>query len=243
MSSPERFAASRRNASRFVASRIAEVATGRTSSIPVARQKWANSSIVSSARSIGAAPSSPAASRPAPTRTASWISSVRFHQPWPPCSPHEKTTRRNEFDPRSMTARRRSLTASASLDELDAIAVGVADETDPRAALAQPVRRLLGLDAMAAQPLEGAVEVVDGQRDVVVARAELVGLDAVVVGELEPVAVAREPHEDVDRLLADRHPPPLLEAEGLVERDGAIDVADAVAGVDQLHGPNLLSQP
>src|SRR3954452_19385286 len=243
MSSPERFAASRRNASRLVASRIAEVATGRTSSTPVARQKCANSSIVSSARSIGSAPSSPAGSSPAAPRTGSWIPSPPPHQPWPPCSPQEKTTRRNEFDPRSMTARRRSLTASASFDQLDAIAVRITDEADPRAALAHAVRRLLGLDAVPAEPLEGAVEVVDRERDVVVARAELVGVHAVVVGELEPVAVAREAHEDVDRLLADRHPPPLLEAEGLVERDGAIDVADAVAGVEQLHGPNLLSQP
>src|SRR5215213_3560104 len=231
MSSPERSAASRRNASRLVASRIAEVATGRTSSTPVARQKCANSSIVSSARSIGSAASSPAASSPAPTRTGSWISSVRLHHSWPPCSPHEKTTRR------------RSLTASASFDQLDAVAVRIADEADPRAALAHAVGRLLGLDAVPAEPLEGAVEVVDGERDVVVARAQLVGVHAVVVGQLEPVTVAREPHEDVDRLVADRHPPPLLEAEGLVERDRAIDVADAVAGVEKLHGANLLSQP
>src|SRR3954453_8106583 len=237
MSSPERSAASRRKASRLVASRIAEVATGRTSPTPGARQKCANISIVSSARSIGSAPSSPAASRPAPTRTGSWISSVRLHQPRPPCSPHEKTTRRNEFDPRSMTARRRSLTASASFDQLDAVTVGIAHEADPRAALADPVGRLLGFDAVAAEPLEGAVEVVDGERDVVVARAELVVVDAVVVGQLEPVAVARNAHEHVDRLVADRHPPPLLEAERLVEGDRAVDVADAVAGVDQLHGP------
>ena len=82
---------------------------------------------------------------------------------------------------------------------------------------------------------ERAVEVVDGQRDVVVARAELVGVDAVVVGQLEPVAVAGQAHEDVDRLFADRHPAALLEAERLVEGDGAVDVADPVAGVDELH--------
>src|SRR3954454_20864820 len=242
MSSPERSAASRRKASRLVASRIAEVATGRTSPTPVARQKCANSSIVSSARSIGSGASSPAASSPAPTRTGSWMSSVRRHHACPPCSPHEKTTRRNEFDPRSMTARRRSLTASASFDQLDAVAVGVAHEADPRAALPDPVGRLLGLDAVAAEPLERAVEVVDGQRDVVVARAELVVVDAVVVGQLEPVAVARETHEHVRRLVADRHPPPLLEAERLVEGDGAVDLADAVAGVDQLHA-RVVSHP
>ena len=31
--------------------------------------------------------------------------------------------------------------------------------------------------------------------------------------------------------------PALLEAERLVEGDGPVDVADAVAGVDELHGP------
>jgi hypothetical protein len=72
---------------------------------------------------------------------------------------------------------------------------------------------------------------------VVVARAQLVGVDAVVVGQLEPRAVARQPHEDVDGLVADRHPADLLEAERLVEGDGAVDVPDAVAGVEELaHG-------
>jgi hypothetical protein len=40
--------------------------------------------------------------------------------------------------------------------------------------------------------------------------------------------------EDVDRLVADRQPPPLLEAERLVEGDRAVGVGVAV-GVDQLH--------
>ena len=56
-----------------------------------------------------------------------------------------------------------------------------------------------------------------------------------VVGQLEPVAVAREAHEDVDRLFANRHPPALFEAERLVEGDGAVDLTDPVAGVDELH--------
>ena len=68
-----------------------------------------------------------------------------------------------------------------------------------------------------------------------VAAAELVLLDAEVVRELEPVAVARQPHEDVDGLVANRQPPSLLEAERLVERHRAVDVRDAVAGVNQLH--------
>ena len=64
-----------------------------------------------------------------------------------------------------------------------------------------------------------SVHVLDRERDVVVARAELVGLDAVVVGQLEAVAVAGQAHEDVDRLVADRHAAALLEAERLVEGD------------------------
>src|SRR5919201_416288 len=108
MSSPDRSRALRSNSSRFAASRIADVATGRTSSTPVARQKCANRTIVSSARSIGASCSAPDASSPSPSRTLSWISSVRFHQR---PGTHVKTTRRKELEPRSMTASRRSLTS------------------------------------------------------------------------------------------------------------------------------------
>src|SRR3954469_6982514 len=99
---------------------------------------------------------------PSPTRTASWISSVRFHQP----APAEKTTSRNELEPQSTTARRRSATLAA-LDELDAVAVRVAHEADPRAAGPDRVRRLLGLDALRGEVGEGAVEVLDGHGDVV----------------------------------------------------------------------------
>src|SRR5688500_2237074 len=60
------------------------------------------------------------------------------------------------------------------LDGLDPVAVRVADEADPRATRPYLVRRLLGLDAALGQRGELAVEVVDGQRDVVVARADLV---------------------------------------------------------------------
>src|SRR4029079_19044597 len=108
--------------------------------------------------------------------------------------------------------------------------------------LTHRVGRLLGLDAVAGEPLERAVEVRDRERDVVVAGAELVGVDAVVVGELEAIAVAGEAHEDVDRLVADRHPPPLLEAERLVELHGAVDVADPVAGVNELHAAERTPQ-
>ena len=72
-----------------------------------------------------------------------------------------------------------------ALDHLDSVAVRIAHEADPRAALAQAVRRLLGLDALLGEVRQRGVQIVDGQRDVVVARAEVVGVDAVVVGQLE----------------------------------------------------------
>ena len=47
------------------------------------------------------------------------------------------------------------------LDQLDPVAVGIADEAEAGAALADRVGRLLGLDAGLGEPLEGPVEVVD----------------------------------------------------------------------------------
>ena len=123
----------------------------------------------------------------------------------------------------------------AALDQLDAVAVGVAHEAQARAALAHGVGRLLGLDALPGQAGQRRVEVVDGDRDVVVAGAQLVGVDAEVVGQLQARAVAGQPHEDVDGLVADRHASQLLEAERLVEGDRAVDVADAIARMDQGH--------
>ena len=52
-------------------------------------------------------------------------------------------------------------------------------------ATAGAVGRLFGLDAEGGEALEGAVEVLDAEGDVVVAGAVVVGGDAVVVGELE----------------------------------------------------------
>ena len=39
-------------------------------------------------------------------------------------------------------------------------------------------------------------------------------------------------YEDICRLIADRDTADLLDSERLVERDGAVDVGDPVAGVD-----------
>ena len=112
---------------------------------------------------------------------------------------------------------------------------GVSDEADAVAfgAAARAVGRLFGLDADLGELGEGGVEVVDAEGDVVVAGAVVVLGDAVVVGQLQARVLAGHRHEDVDRLVADRHPPHLLEAELLVEIDRAIDVADPVAGVEK----------
>src|SRR5204863_9037147 len=126
-------------------------------------------------------------------------------------------------------------------DELDPVAVGVAHEAQPVAAVADGVRRLLGLDALLGQVLEGPIEIVRGDRDVSVARPQVVAVDAEVVGQLEArhVAVAGLVHEHVDRLVADRDPPHLLEAERLIEGDRAVDVGYAVTGVDESHAESL----
>ena len=59
-------------------------------------------------------------------------------------------------------------------DQLDPVAVGVADEADAVAlgAAAGAVGGLLGLDAFGGEALQGALEVVDGEGDVVVAAAD-----------------------------------------------------------------------
>src|SRR3712207_9429374 len=64
-------------------------------------------------------------------------------------------SRRKEFDPRSTIAVRcGASTGSGPLDELDAVAVGIAHEADPRAAGADLVRRLLGRDVVTGETLE-----------------------------------------------------------------------------------------
>src|SRR3954454_252498 len=134
--------------------------------------------------------------------------------------------------PRPRSLRR---TSSALFDQLDPVAVRVAHEAEPRAAVADRVGRPLGLDADARQALERRVQVVDRERDVPVAGPDVVGLVLVPVpGELEPRPVAGQAHEDVDRLVADRNPPHLLESELLVEAHRPVDLDDPVARVDQL---------
>ena len=92
-----------RNISPLVASRMALVATAWTASgpRPCAAQKRSNTASVSSPRPIPASLRRPVWARPALIRTVSQISSVSFHQ-----SPGANmyTTRRHEFEPRSITA-------------------------------------------------------------------------------------------------------------------------------------------
>src|SRR4051812_17417420 len=79
---------------------------------------------------------------------------------------------------------------STAVDELDPVAVGVLHEAD-RVLLASAgmVRRLLRLDALLRQPRQQRAEVVDRQRDVAVAGAEVVRLVlADVDGQLQRVA-------------------------------------------------------
>src|SRR5262249_31619576 len=67
---------------------------------------------------------------------------------------------------------------------------------------------------------------------------------AEVVGELQArrVTVARLIHEHVDRLVADWDAARLLEAQGLVEGDRAVDVGDSIAGMDQRHRAGVYSR-
>ena len=224
-----------------------------------AAQKWAKTSIAAEARAMPSSPSSPVSSSPAPIAHRL----VDLVGPLPPAAEPVRARRvdaeddepervRAEVDdrePRELGARRRvrpgrrgsRRRVSVTLDELDAVTVGIAHEADARAVLAHRVGRLLGVDSLLGEPAERRVEVRRGDRDVVVARAQLVAVDAEVVGQLESRPVAGQAHEDVDRLVADRQAADLLEAERLVEGDGAVDVADSVAGVDQLgcHAPTL----
>src|SRR6478736_771799 len=85
-------------------------------------------------------------------------------------------------------------------DELYPVVVRVADEAQPRAALAHLVRRALGLDALPGQSPERALEVVDADRDVPVGGAQLVRAAVVVVRQLED-AVRLADREEVVRCL------------------------------------------
>src|SRR6185295_20128812 len=92
----------------------------------------------------------------------------------------------------------------------------------------------LGLHALLVEGGEGRVEVVDLDRDVAVAGADLVRLGAVVVvRQLEPgLGIARVGEEMIRGLVADRGGAHVLEAQALrVELDRGGGVEDPVTGV------------
>src|SRR6476659_2867580 len=133
----------------------------------------------------------------------------------------------------SVVLRRRE---GPAVDELDAVAVGVGDEADPvLLAPAGAVGGLLWLVARLREVREEPVEVVDGQRDVAVAVAQVVGLVlADVDRELERVAVTRHAHVDVvgtPEIELAAAPEP----ERLVEVQRGVDVPHPHARVDQLE--------
>ena len=98
-------------------------------------------------------------------------------------------------------AARRELSATAAVDELDAVAVGIAHETEQRSALTHAIRLALGLDPLLLQLRERAVEVVHGERDVAVTGAEVVRAAVVVERQLELRILAGDAEEVVRRLL------------------------------------------
>src|SRR5215211_2697294 len=157
-----------------------------------------------------------------------------------PCGPSSldaRTTFRHRTTPEPSAPaprpRQGTLARGVRLDELDPVAVRIAHEAQAVAALAHGVRRLLGLDALPRELGECAVEILGRDRDVVVAGAEVVAVDARVVGELEPRAVVGQAHEDVGRAIGEIEAADLLESERVVEGDGPVDVADPVTGVDE----------
>src|SRR5204863_5431008 len=121
--------------------------------------------------------------------------------------------------------------------QLDAVAVRIADEAKPRAALADGVRWPLRLDPLHREPLERPVKVVDADRDVAIARAELVRAPVVVIGQLEHRLLVAEREEVVRRLQLsvadDVEVAGEREAERLVERAAARRVGDAVHRVQK----------
>src|SRR4051812_26530863 len=123
-----------------------------------------------------------------------------------------------------------------ALDELHAVAVGVANERQPAAALAHPVRLALCLDPLARELAQRAVEVAHADRDVPVRRPHLVRAAVVVERQLELLVLSGVAEEVVRRLelpvADDRRLAPELEPEGLVERPAALRIRDPVHGVE-----------
>src|SRR2546428_855443 len=137
-------------------------------------------------------------------------------------------------------APRRSFAAPAELDQLDLVAVGILDEGDLGAAVLHRPGLAHDPGPLGAQLVAGAIDVLDAERDVPEAGAELVELRVPVVRELEDgvvalVAVADEGEREaaVRVVLAAQEP----HAEHVaVEAERALEVPDPQHGVEHAHG-------
>src|SRR5438034_5234125 len=120
----------------------------------------------------------------------------------------------------------------AAVDQLDPVTVRIADETEPRATLANAVRLTFGLDPLLLQARERFVEIVHGDRDVPVRVAHVVHAFVVIEGELQNALAVAHGVEVVGRLeLAvadDVQVPAELETERLVEAPALLGVGDAI---------------
>src|SRR5919197_452446 len=130
------------------------------------------------------------------------------------------------------------------VDQLDPIRIRIADETQPRAALADAVRLALGLDALLLQASQRLVEVVDRDRNVPVGGAQLIAAAVVVERELELLLLAREAEEVVRRLqfavADDVEVAAVLHPERLVEGTALLGIGDPVHRVQVTgHAPIL----
>ena len=127
------------------------------------------------------------------------------------------------------------------LDQLDAVAVRVADEAEQRAAFADASRAARS----GSIPLAASAASVAAMSSTVNAMwpypvpISYASTPKLYVSSSSGCSDARDAEEVVHRLVADRQLAPLLEAECLVERDRPLRVGDPVAGVDELHSRNL----
>jgi hypothetical protein len=89
---------------------------------------------------------------------------------------------------------------SPRADQCLKLAVRIAYEADSRPTLTHPVRLTLGVDSLLVEAGEPFVEVVDGERDVAVAGAEIVGTSVLVERQLQLLLLPWNSVEVVRRL-------------------------------------------
>src|SRR4051794_29192219 len=135
--------------------------------------------------------------------------------------------------------------ASCTLDDLHPVVVWIAHEAQPRAALADRVRRALRLDALLPELRQRRVEVRHADRDVTVSGAVVVRTAVVVQRQLQHVGHAAHAEEVVGGLeLAVSHDRRLLaglEAERGVKGAAALGIGDPHHGVKKRGHDRMLS--